>query len=189
MSTIISTVTPTIRGTVIGTIANEGASHYYYQNGVNQYFDIPDWSTLGDPAVYSRVTYYTDNEDGNIVDLTQPITEFGRVGANYHTGILSKVNMADSSPIQSTIVKEANAATTIPAMAMTNGIIEFDAIMNSQSGTIFSGFLNRAGGVLTPVSNVGSIEVDGSQFTPDTVGRTRQVSGVPVSFGKIEVKA
>ena len=73
-------------------------------NGSDNYATMAAFTSLGTPATYTEITYDTTNDDGYIIDSAEPISEFGRVGANYHDGSLKNLLIKDSAPIQNRTV-------------------------------------------------------------------------------------
>lgn len=101
----------------------------YYFDGVEQYIEIPAYSTLGNPDVYRTLSYGTDNEDGFITDGVEPITEIGRVGSNHHEGTIFDLRFTDISPIQNTTANEGDDVIflTAPIIVIEGGFqITFD---------------------------------------------------------------
>ena len=74
----------------------------YDFNGVDTSLFIPRYATLGDPAVYRRITYEATNDLGYIIPAEEPFLELCKVGANYHDGTLKNLRILDTSPIQDT---------------------------------------------------------------------------------------
>lgn len=99
-------------------------------NGVDQYATMPNYTTLGDPTAYRSITYDTNNRDSYVIDgSSEPISEFGRIGGNYHSGTLANLRITDSSPIQNTdaMVGDGSVYLQVPRMVIGGGFsIEFD---------------------------------------------------------------
>lgn len=133
-------------------------------NGTNQYATHASWDTLGNSAVYApAVTYVTDNDDGFIVSSSLPITEFGRVGANYHSGSLYNVTYIDTSPLNG---KPAVAGPmTTQDIDLQNAEITFDVAYTTGAQTILGGtpaiLTTNGSDVLVHGANVDSVTVDG----------------------------
>ena len=70
----------------------------YRMDGVDQYLQIPSYESVGMP-IYTALSYNTDNEDGYIEPTSEPFTDIGKVGANYHDGTLRSVSVKDTCPI------------------------------------------------------------------------------------------
>ena len=143
----------------------------YTFNGVDQYATMPEWDTLGSYAVYGSASYSFSGASDDIIDLPPPVSEFGRVGTDYHDGYISQLRLTDSSPIQDTVVK-ASSVGTIGPFAMTGGSIAFDYI-HAADEDIIVGFLSSVAGVLTLSANAENLTVDGTAYTgsPVTVGK------------------
>ena len=152
-----------------GTLSNG-----YTFNGVDQYAIHAAWSSLGNPAVYASFSFTTNNPDGNIVNPTQPITEFGRNGANYHDGSLSNLRYIDSSPIQGTSVK-TGAVGTLPDIPLNEADITFDYIVSASSEDILDGLVSIAGGVLSFDAGVVNPVVDGSGYAGAVIPTGRHI--------------
>ena len=149
-------------------IGSGGRKTSYDFDGASMYIDIPDWECLGDPAVYESISYDAENDQGYVVGAARPITELGRVGANYHDGVFKNVQMGDSSPIQDTQVKKGSIG-TLPDIDMGNGWVSFDMIAPS-SGDIIAGYISIAGGVLSLSANASGLLVDGQAYAGAAIG-------------------
>jgi hypothetical protein len=128
----------------IKLVGGGGTKAKFTFNGTDQYAVMPSYSTLGDPAVYRKITYDTNNDDGNVIADAEPLGEFGRVGANYHSGNLFRLKITDSSPIQGVDAFVADGVRTLnlPQMlAQDKFVIECDMTRRGTGQTlqVFSG--------------------------------------------------
>lgn len=149
----------------------------YNFDGSEQYVEIPAYSTLGNPAVYRDISYDTDNEDGYVVDLSEPIVAFGKSGSNFHFGNLENFSIVDISPIQETYGQTGDGTfkLTFPVVDIKGGFaIDFDwrrtasasdfTLLTGKNAlrTITSSIVIEASGdlVLTDLNGVTSTVVD-----------------------------
>ncbi|MCA9367917.1 hypothetical protein KC887_06690 [Candidatus Kaiserbacteria bacterium] len=120
-----------------GGFSSSGLIAYRF-NGSDMYATFPAYSTLGDPDVYRDIRYVTSKRDGYVIDESaEPISEFGRVGSNYHQGTIQYLSITDRSPIQNTSVAMANSAmfATCPVITLAGDYeIQFDLIRKDSSG-------------------------------------------------------
>ena len=134
-----------------GSVPSPAISMYDF-DGSSMYATMPAYSTLGNPTVYRDIQYSTSNRDGFVIDTTEPISEFGRVGANYHNGTIQYLTITDRSPIQDTSVVMGNDSVyaTVPTITLANDFeIEFDMIrQDTASGASNSFILSKNVGTL-----------------------------------------
>lgn len=158
----------------------------YTFNGADQYATHASWDTLGDSTVYPpQFAFITDNPDGNIVDSTPPITEFGRVGGSYHSGSLSNLQYKDTSPLNGKTALAGPA--TVPEVLLENAEITFDIAYTVGAQPILDGtppILGTTGdGTLVIGANVDSVVVDGSPASAPLTGHQKLV--LRVSTGSL----
>lgn len=130
------------------------------------------FNTLGNPSVYGEVSYnYTGVNTGIISepstwdDNPSGVQEFGRVGSVYHVGSISNLSLKDNSPMQGTYVNVATG--TIPAIDMTDGVVELDYkhVANAGTAQILTGFIKTVNNVLTLESTANTLIVDRPDIT------------------------
>lgn len=68
-------------------------------NGVDEYMTFPAWSGI---SYATEAVYTTETDDGFLVSMTEPVTEIGRVGANYHNSTVTSdtIVLRDNCPAQ-----------------------------------------------------------------------------------------
>tara|TARA_R110000803_G_C11980115_1_gene320656 strand:- start:1927 stop:2721 length:795 start_codon:yes stop_codon:yes gene_type:complete len=124
----------------------------YTFDGVDMYAAMgAGWSSLGDGTVYTTITYTTDNEDGYVLATAEPISEFGRVGTDYHSGTLSGLLFADAAPMQNRTSVVGNQArycsltTAITLPTTSDWIIELEWLRYNKdpSGVAQTGLLGQ----------------------------------------------
>ena len=155
----------------------------YTFNGVDQYATHASWDTLGDSSVYPPTfSFATDNPDGNIVDPTLPVTEFGRVGGSYHTGSLSNLRYIDNSPLNGKTVITGPMST--PDIDLRNARITVDVAYVSGAQTLLGPAILTAGGddILVLGANVDAVLVDGIAYAGQALSGHFRLS-VDVSTG------
>jgi hypothetical protein len=95
----------------VGVKGAQGSATYYDFDGAADYVSLGSgWETLGD-ASYESITYNSTNDQGYVVPATRPLTEFGRVGANYHDGGIWNFRLGDGSPVQNQDAPELDGST------------------------------------------------------------------------------
>jgi hypothetical protein len=134
----------------------------YYFNGVDSYATHSAWDTLGDFSVYGDISFLASGNQTDVVAALPPITEFGRVGANYHDGAITNVRYTDTSPMHGTTIKTSAVATFAP-LNMSDGSFAFDYV-HAANADIISGFLSVVAGVLTASGDATNLVVDGSAY-------------------------
>ena len=88
-------LSPVIEGIVESPLGKE----YPVFDGSTTHATIPVFTSASDPSLVQIITD-TSNDDGYLIDATQPITEIGRVGANYHDGQPRSIRIIDPTPLQ-----------------------------------------------------------------------------------------
>lgn len=124
MTNIISTIINTVITTARPNIVESGQVHYDF-DGINMYATIPSWTTLGDPNIYSQTSFAVPSGDAtdDVLD-SPPITDIGRIGANYHDGFIWSTRLTDNSPMQGE--NASQGVVTIPDVILTSASITFN---------------------------------------------------------------
>ena len=180
-----------VKSVVRGVVGLGGASSRFTWNGTNQYATHASWTVLGDPAIYvPTITYTTDNDDGFIVDPTLPITEFGRVGTNYHSGSLRDLRYGDPSPLHGRYAYDASVAeVVIPGVTVGDSTLTMHLVYATGAQDLIYGSEVLLSVAADKLVSIYPITVDGVAYANQSLvdGRHYVISVGPVTNAYVTI--